>query len=285
MQACDRNSSLSQECKRLLFHRTCCREFCRLSEHNPDYFAVDVDKFWPDHFTVTTAYLYPPEFLVTARTLLLVINRLRLSHIVNRDIIAMIMDRAVCPNLYPIQHGLRLSRLRLFNDDICYLCKHHFAYTRFSKDCCYRGYCRTYTGQTCGRNHNLRRNAVGESDCTVYRCVLDRCKTCNGKIRHRKDLQLELCSLEACNFKDEKVLCFCGHDVYKEKSPEGLVNVLPENACLLNKQCGYLLKEKCPQCGENLFNDPESKFRCSKGVCRKNMREYMNQKLFLVKIK
>lgn len=265
------------------FHKQCCFEFCDKRSLDHDLVRVDVDSLWPDNFNPVTACRYPPEFLVTARTFLLVIYRLGFKHLINRDMICLIMNYAVSPKLYPVQHGLELRCLPWVRGGSCYRCKDYLAFTRFDKDCCTQTYCRGYTDNRCPRGHNIRRGDYKLGYCTVYRCNIERCKTCGGSIRCQKNLELELCSREACNFLDEKLICFCGQDLYKEKTPEGRPNILPAKACLLEGRCAYLLKDQFCSCGDNLFLDFDKSFRCSAGVCRRALREILEKRLKALK--
>lgn len=267
------------------FHKVCCFDFCDNRALGNDCLRVDADRLWPDNFNPMTACRYPPEFLITAKTLLLVIHRLGLKHLINRDMICMIMDRAVCPNLYPMQHGLELRRLPWIRGGSCDLCKSHFAFTRFDKDCCSYNCCRIYIDKTCPWGHKIKRGAYKPGDCTIYRCCSEQCKVCTGSFRRQKNLELELCSRETCNFKDDKMICFCGNDLYKEKTPEGLVNVLPDTACIFEQRCDYLIKGEQCKCGDNLYFDYPKSFRCIDGICRKTIRNCLQLRIYVKDLK
>ena len=77
------------------------------------------------------------------------------------------------------------------------------------------------------------------------------------------------------------MICFCGNDLYKEKTPEGLVNVLPEKACISDKRCDYFIAGEFCVCGDNLYDDYPNSIRCTDGICRKQIRGRLQQRIYV----
>lgn len=173
--------------------------------------GININDFWPSICNKETFRYHPGEFKSIAIIFLMVIRRLNLQTIINKDLIFVILSHVRGGTYhYPIQNGIKVRV-------DCKLCQGPIRITRFDTIACTKSKCE-YIRYRCGCEDLVPYNANPESSCTEYRCHKIKCQLCNGPIRYAPFMQTDACAVSACNFYICK--CICGDYISYGSDPK-----------------------------------------------------------------
>jgi hypothetical protein len=272
-------------------HAICAAKFCCKNQVDRLYgdirwsaLVADIDVWWPDKFTRVTACLYPTEFRATMWGLLLAIKALKLNHRVPTDVILVIMNMAVSPMDYKIQHGLQINLMPTLLGGNCNKCKQPRALTRFDTTYCRPDHCIVFSNVKCLRGHWTKWShlIVQSDDCTEYRCGhSNKCKLCEGFIRYSPESPDNWCMVNICNYR-HKNPCQCERPMFKEEDCFGKAITVSDDQCTLGN-CQYLIKDKTCECGGLLYESSPSAYLCTLEVCQIETRKMVDETMAYIR--
>jgi hypothetical protein len=273
-------------------HAICAAKFCCKNSVDRLYgdtrwsaLVADIDVWWPDELTRITVCLYPPEFRATIRGLLLAIKALKLNHRVPTDIILMIMNRAVSPMDYKLQHGLQVDLLPKLLGGECNKCQGPRGWTRFDTNHCSVQNCLVFSTIKCLRGHWTKWPHLLDDpyDCTEYRCGhSNKCKQCEGFIRYSPNTTDNWCLITACNYRHPGS-CQCERPLFRTYDIAGRLLQVSEDQCTL-ENCRYLIKDTvCDLCGALWYESSPSAYVCTLEVCQIETRRMVDETMAYIR--
>lgn len=235
---------------------------------------IIIQNFWPENWSTQTHKKFPYEFRMAVRTLLLIINRFKFSYKFPKDIIFLIIKSLCKPTAWKYYNTIDISKLcteyrcvTYYNE--CSRCNNPIRVTEYDTDYCRLYYCNYYKNVCHLCKMKVRHNSNPEHVCTLYRCITQTCKYCDGKIRHAKDNQLELCSLEKCNVYYHNI-CKCKQLIMINPSS-------PLNQCTIYR----CINDRCFECFGNIRPYSNYDSLCDKHMCliKENLRNISLNKI------
>jgi hypothetical protein len=219
-----------------------------------------LEKMWPaDIWSIAMHKKFPYEFRLAVRTFILVVNRMPLPYRFPKDLLYMIIRMLVVPTEWPRWNTLTISTIclpiRCANDAICKKCDNLTRTVSTDISFCTTGGCNLYSYICKKCSIRVTYDAKPEDACNDYRCIQDRCKLCDGRIRYALDKQTELCAMYRCNvyYLDK---CRCGSMV--ERAPTDPLNVCTSYRCI---------KLRCTECGSNIRPSSDYDGLCDSNLC------------------